>query len=99
MEKVTGPRSGSYLAEAGLELSSLLQTSCFQLSDDTLLVSSFRINLFSEHNHLNQIKFHQFCLSGGFFFLTCFRMVLERLLLIWLSCLQTVHLHLCKISN
>lgn len=49
--KVTGPKSGLYLAEVGLELGSLLQTSCFYLSDDTLLVSSFCINLFAEHNH------------------------------------------------
>ena len=56
-----------YLAEAGLELGSLLQTSCSRLSAETMLVSSFGINLFTERNHLNQIKFHRFCTSGGFF--------------------------------
>lgn len=38
-----------------------------RLSAETVLVSSFCINLFTEHDHLNQIKFHQFCTSGGFF--------------------------------
>lgn len=73
------------MAESGFELGSPLQTSRSQLSSDTVVVSSFYINLFTERNHLNQIKFHQCFMSRGFFFLTCFRMVLERLLLIWLS--------------
>lgn len=39
MDKVTGPRSELILGRAGLELGGLLQTSCSQLSAETMLVS------------------------------------------------------------